>query len=61
MDDASVQAFKDDADSKKFLADDEAVKFYKNTQKLSDVDLSKFDAVFYPGGHGPVFENEDPE
>lgn len=61
LDQASVDAFKEDPDSKKFLADPEAVKFYKNTQKLSEVDLSKFDFIFHPGGHGPIAENEDPE
>lgn len=32
-----------------------------NTIKLSDVDLAGFDAVFYPGGHGPLWDlAEDP-
>lgn len=31
------------------------------TVKLSDVDMAAFDAVFYPGGHGPLWDlAEDP-
>ncbi|WP_322042247.1 type 1 glutamine amidotransferase domain-containing protein [Paraburkholderia sp. J67] len=32
-----------------------------NTKRLADVDASEFDAVFYPGGHGPLWDlAEDP-
>lgn len=27
-----------------------------NTVKLSDVDYTKYDAIFLPGGHGPMFD-----
>lgn len=27
-----------------------------NTQKLSDISADDFDAVFYPGGHGPLWD-----
>jgi putative intracellular protease/amidase len=31
------------------------------TKRLADVDVSAFDAVFYPGGHGPLWDlAEDP-
>lgn len=33
-----------------------------NTTKLVEIDADKFDAIFYPGGHGPLWdlaENED--
>ncbi|MCR9215458.1 MAG: type 1 glutamine amidotransferase domain-containing protein [Proteobacteria bacterium] len=26
------------------------------TEKLSDIDYKRFDAVFYPGGHGPLWD-----
>lgn len=54
LDQASVQAFKDDPESKEFLADEEAQKWVKNTTKLADVDqdVSNYAGVFYPGGHG---------
>ncbi|WP_447928140.1 type 1 glutamine amidotransferase domain-containing protein [Vreelandella sp. EE27] len=40
----------------RFEADDEAQKALANTHKLADVDLSQFDGVFYPGGHGPLWD-----
>ena len=31
-----------------------------NTKKLSEVSADDFDAVFYPGGHGPMWDlNKD--
>lgn len=30
-----------------------------NTKKLSDVSADDFDAVFYPGGHGPMWDMPD--
>lgn len=33
-----------------------------NTARLADVDANNFDAVFYPGGHGPLWDlAEDPQ
>ena len=43
----STQRFKDDAAAKAALA---------STLKLRDVSASEFDAVFYPGGHGPLWD-----
>ncbi len=28
----------------------------KNTKKLEEIDYSNFDAIFFPGGHGPMFD-----
>ncbi|KAJ9094740.1 hypothetical protein QFC21_005898 [Naganishia friedmannii] len=56
LDPASVEAFKSDELATKFLSDSEAQKLVKNTTKLSSVDPSKFDAIFYVGGHGPVVD-----
>lgn len=42
--------------SKRFNGDSEAQAVLANTEKLSDVDFSEFDAVFYPGGHGPMWD-----
>ena len=53
---ASVEAFKSDELATKFLSDSDAQKLVKNTTKLSSVDPSKFDAIFYVGGHGPVVD-----
>ncbi|MDY7573642.1 type 1 glutamine amidotransferase domain-containing protein [Actimicrobium sp. CCI2.3] len=51
-DDASAQTdatgrFKEDAEAQAALA---------TTVKLAGVDAGKFDAVFYPGGHGPLWD-----
>lgn len=28
----------------------------KNTKKLTDIDYNEYDAIFFPGGHGPMFD-----
>lgn len=58
LDPSSVEAAKDDV-SVNFLKNDEQV--WKTTQKLSDfVGKAKdFDAIFYVGGHGPMFDLVD--
>ncbi len=35
---------------------DEAAKFLENTEKLSEVDYENHDVIFFPGGHGPMFD-----
>ena len=48
-------------DTLRFKADPEAQEALANTVKLSGVSPSGFDAVFYPGGHGPLWDlAEDP-
>ena len=48
-------------DTRRFKGDAGARDALANTIKLSDVDLAAFDAVFYPGGHGPLWDlAEDP-
>jgi len=42
--------------TKRFKADKDAQGALAHTGKLSDVDAAKFDAVFYPGGHGPLWD-----
>jgi putative intracellular protease/amidase len=42
--------------TKRFKADAAAQAALASTGKLSDVDASGFDAVFYPGGHGPLWD-----
>ena len=43
-------------DTKRFNADTELLAKLKNTKKLTDVKESDYDAVFYPGGHGPLWD-----
>lgn len=40
----------------RFRADTEAVHLLANTLRLADVNPADFDAVFYPGGHGPLWD-----
>ena len=44
------------ADTKRFDADSVLLEKLKNTKKLSDVNQANYDAVFYPGGHGPLWD-----
>ena len=40
----------------RFKADEELQKILSQTKKLSEVTQDGFDAVFYPGGHGPLWD-----
>ncbi|WP_425918707.1 type 1 glutamine amidotransferase domain-containing protein [Acinetobacter sp. TSRC1-2] len=40
----------------RFEADTSAMQALANTQKLSEISITDFDAVFYPGGHGPLWD-----
>ncbi len=42
--------------TKRFKKDTDAQSALANTMKLSDVSAKDFDAVFYPGGHGPLWD-----
>jgi putative intracellular protease/amidase len=42
--------------TKRFRADAEATAALAVTHKLSDIDVAAYDAVFYPGGHGPLWD-----
>ena len=43
-------------DTRRFRADQEAMQALSATKKLSSVRADDFDAVFYPGGHGPLWD-----
>jgi putative intracellular protease/amidase len=47
--------FQTDA-TKRYFNDAVAQKLLSNTVKLSSVSPKNFDAVFYPGGHGPMWD-----
>lgn len=42
--------------TRRFKADKDAQAQLAATKKLADIDASAFDAVFYPGGHGPLWD-----
>lgn len=44
------------ASNRRFKKDDKAKQDFKFTRKLTDVKAEDFDAVFYPGGHGPMWD-----
>ncbi|KAJ6016176.1 hypothetical protein N7540_010767 [Penicillium herquei] len=56
LDQGSVQMFAADPSSQNFLKNQEAL--WTNTEKLSDIvpRVGEFDAIFYVGGHGPMFD-----
>ncbi len=43
-------------DTKRFKQDQKAQEVIRTTKKLSAVSADDFDAVFYPGGHGPLWD-----
>ncbi|MGM8898430.1 MULTISPECIES: type 1 glutamine amidotransferase domain-containing protein [unclassified Psychrobacter] len=43
-------------DTKRFKEDTDAQKHLANTKKLADMKAEDFDSVFYPGGHGPLWD-----
>jgi len=56
LDPSSVEAFKEDAVSKSFLAKNEAL--WKKTEKLDKFlgHAGEYEAIFFVGGHGPMFD-----
>ncbi|MCL5740282.1 MAG: type 1 glutamine amidotransferase domain-containing protein, partial [Betaproteobacteria bacterium] len=42
--------------TRRFNADAAAQKQLASTQRLADVQAADYDAVFYPGGHGPLWD-----
>ncbi len=43
-------------DTTRFKADTDAQEHLANTKKLADMKADDFDSVFYPGGHGPLWD-----
>ncbi|HQR94836.1 MAG: type 1 glutamine amidotransferase domain-containing protein [Sphingobacteriia bacterium 35-40-5] len=44
------------AATKRFFADKQAIELVANSVKLNSVHHADYDAVFYPGGHGPLWD-----
>ncbi|HKG07021.1 MAG TPA: hypothetical protein VKB19_11210, partial [Pedobacter sp.] len=42
--------------NRRFQEDEVAKAVFSNTTPLSQVQHTDFDAVFYPGGHGPIWD-----
>lgn len=45
--------------TKRFYKDAEVIDKVANSLKLSDINAADYDAVFYPGGHGPLWDLAD--
>lgn len=43
-------------ETRRFQADAEALRELAHTGRLADVSLHDYDAIFYPGGHGPLWD-----
>jgi putative intracellular protease/amidase len=56
IDPTSVEPDHQTDDTRRFLADDAAQEQIAQTVRLADVEADEFDAVFYPGGHGPLWD-----
>ncbi len=56
LDPKSDEAASQTEDTKRFKRDADAQNALANTVKLSSVTSLAFDAVFYPGGHGPLWD-----
>lgn len=62
VDPNSEQANSQTDATRRFRADPAAMQALAHTHKLAEIDREAFDAVFYPGGHGPLWDlagNED--
>ncbi|CCG93787.1 putative Chaperone protein hchA (Hsp31) [Marinobacter nauticus ATCC 49840] len=42
--------------TRRFSEDTHAREMLASTRKLADVDMNQYDAIFYPGGHGPLWD-----
>ncbi|APG59906.1 type 1 glutamine amidotransferase domain-containing protein [Christiangramia salexigens] len=42
--------------TKRYNKDEKVQKLIANTHKLENINASEYDAVFYPGGHGPLWD-----
>ncbi|HKH60670.1 MAG TPA: type 1 glutamine amidotransferase domain-containing protein [Flavitalea sp.] len=42
--------------NRRFRDDETAQRKFKNTRKLEEVRVAEFDALFIPGGHGPIWD-----
>lgn len=59
IDPTSIEMFKEDPVCKTFLADQQSMALLANTTAIKDIDASKFNIVFYAGGHGPMWDCVD--
>ncbi|QQX79928.1 type 1 glutamine amidotransferase domain-containing protein [Shewanella sp. KX20019] len=56
LDPSSEQADFQTAATDRFNKDSDAKQLLATTQILADINAAEYDAVFYPGGHGPLWD-----
>lgn len=56
LDPKSASADSQTEATRRFEADAEAKAALADTRRLADVQIEDYDAVFYPGGHGPLWD-----
>ncbi len=56
LDPKSSEADAQSDDTRRFDADSKAQAALAATTPLADLDIAGFDAIFYPGGHGPLWD-----
>ncbi|KAF8326698.1 class I glutamine amidotransferase-like protein [Cantharellus anzutake] len=56
LDPKSVELFKEDAESVKFLNDEVVKGKLASALVLKEVSVTEYDVIFYVGGHGPVID-----
>ena len=56
IDPSSTSPSAQTTDTERFYNDAEAQNVINNTVKLETINAEDFDAVFYPGGHGPLWD-----
>ncbi|MBS0382971.1 MAG: type 1 glutamine amidotransferase domain-containing protein [Proteobacteria bacterium] len=61
VDPASEQTDRATDATRRFRADPAAMQALAHTHKLAEIDREAFDAVFYAGGHGPLWDLADNE
>jgi putative intracellular protease/amidase len=44
------------ASNRRFQDDEQAKQQFKNTKRLEEINAEDFDAIFFPGGHGPIWD-----
>jgi putative intracellular protease/amidase len=56
IDPASESAESQTEATRRFASDTQAMEAFANTRRLSEMRAEDYDAVFYPGGHGPLWD-----
>ena len=61
QDPSSIEAYKDDAVCETLQADKKFMDLFEKTTPIENIDLAKYKAIFFVGGHGPMFDLADCE